>query len=154
MLQAAGVAGAMVGGWVSDRVGRRAVVLTGFLGASACLVALVLASGWVRVPVLLVLGFTLLAIQPVNMALAQEAAPQSRALANGVFLAMSFTIRTIAVVAFGVIADGLGLRWAFLIAAMVMVAGIPLALAVPSGAGWGALRHGLGDRAGVERDPE
>jgi FSR family fosmidomycin resistance protein-like MFS transporter len=131
LLEAAGVAGAMVGGWVSDRVGRRAVLLTGYLVAPACLAGFVLLTGWVRVPLLLVLGSTLLAIQPVNMALAQETAPQSRALANGVYLAMSVAIRTIAVVAFGVIADTLGLRWTFLIAAMVMAAGVPLVLAVP-----------------------
>jgi len=131
LLEAAGVAGAMVGGWMSDRVGRRAVLLGGYLAAPAALVGFVVVSGWVRVPLLLVLGFTLLAIQPVNMALAQEAAPQSRALANGVYLALSFAIRTAAVVAFGVMADAFGLRTAFLVSAAVMAAGLPLVLAVP-----------------------
>jgi FSR family fosmidomycin resistance protein-like MFS transporter len=131
LLEAAGIAGAMVGGWVSDRVGRRAVLLIGYSVAPVAVVGFVLAHGWIRVPLLLVIGSTLLAIQPVNMALAQEAAPQSRALANGVYLSLSFGIRIVAVVAFGAMADALGLRPAFLVGAVVMAAGLPLVLAVP-----------------------
>jgi FSR family fosmidomycin resistance protein-like MFS transporter len=131
LLEAAGVAGALTGGWVSDRIGRRAVMQIGYLTAPAMLVGLVLVSGWMRVPFLLLLGFTLLSIQPVNMALAQEAAPESRAFANGVYLAISFGVRTVAAVGFGLLADAVGLRPAMLASAVVMTAGAPLVLLLP-----------------------
>ena len=103
----------------------------GYLSAPVALVGLVLVSGWMRVPLLILLGFTLLSIQPVNMALAQEAAPDSRAFANGVYLAISFGVRTLAAIGFGLIADAVGLRPAMLIAAGVMAAGAPLVLLLP-----------------------
>jgi FSR family fosmidomycin resistance protein-like MFS transporter len=136
LLEAAGIGGAMVGGWVSDHIGRRPVLLASYLVAPVALVAFVLTDGWVRVPLLVVLGSTLLAIQPVNLALAQEAAPGSRALANGVYLAMSFAVRSVATVGFGALADAFGLDAAFIVAGVVMAAGLPLVLAVP--------RHGPG----------
>jgi FSR family fosmidomycin resistance protein-like MFS transporter len=131
VLEAAGVVGALTGGWVSDRIGRRAVMLGGYLSAPVMLVGFVLVGGWLRVPLLLLLGFTLLSIQPVTMALAQEAAPESRALSNGVYLAISFVVRSIAAVGFGAIADAVGLRPAMMIAAAVMALGVPLTVLLP-----------------------
>lgn len=131
VLEAAGVAGALSGGWVSDRVGRRAVLLSAFLAAPVMMIGFLLVEGWARLPLLLLLGFTLLSIQPVMMALAQEAAPESRAFANGVYLAISFGVRTVAAVGFGLIADTAGLSAAMLIAAAVMVAGAPVTLLLP-----------------------
>ena len=131
VLEAAGVAGALSGGWVSDRVGRRAVLLSAFLAAPVMMIGFLLVEGWARLPLLLLLGFTLLSIQPVMMALAQEAAPESRAFANGVYLAISFGVRTVAAIGFGLIADTAGLSAAMLIAAAVMVAGAPVTLLLP-----------------------
>jgi FSR family fosmidomycin resistance protein-like MFS transporter len=131
VLEVAGIGGALVGGWVSDRLGRRVVMVTAYATAPGLLIAFVMVSGWMRVPLLLLLGFALLAIQPVNMALAQEAAPESRALANGVYLSISFAGRSVAAVAFGVLADTYGLRTASVVAAVVMTAGVPLARLLP-----------------------
>ncbi len=131
LLQAAGVAGALVGGWVSDRIGRRAVMALGYGASPALLVAFVAAGGWVRAVLLILLGFCLLSIQPVSMALAQEAAPNSRALANGVYLSISFAVRSVAAVGFGVLADMFSLSTAFVVGAVVMAAGLPLVPLVP-----------------------
>lgn len=131
IVEVAGIAGALAGGWISDRVGRRRVLLAGHLSAPLCLMALLATDGWLRVPVLLGLGFTLLSIQPVNMALVQEQFPDTRAFANGVYLSVSFAIRSVAAVGFGVIADAAGLRTAFAIGAVAMLAAIPLVFLLP-----------------------
>jgi FSR family fosmidomycin resistance protein-like MFS transporter len=131
IVEAAGVAGALAGGWVSDRVGRRAMLLAGHLSAPPCLFALLVTDGWMRVPVLVALGVTLLSIQPVNMALVQEQFPHARAFANGVYLSMSFAIRSVAAVGFGVVADAYGLRITFAAAAVAMLAAIPLVFLLP-----------------------
>ena len=44
---------------MSDRLGRKTVLLGGHLGAPPLLLALVVVDGWMRLPVLIGLGFTL-----------------------------------------------------------------------------------------------
>jgi FSR family fosmidomycin resistance protein-like MFS transporter len=60
------------------------------------------------------------------MAVVQESFPQSRALANGIYLSMNFLIRSIAAIAYGAFGDTFGLTTAMYIAAAAMFAGLPL----------------------------
>lgn len=101
-------------------------MIFGQVVAPIALVAFLAVDGWVQVAILPVIGLSLLAIPPVLMALVQEQFPQSRALANGVFLSMNFAIRSIAAVAYGVIGDVLGLSTSMYVAAAAMFAGLPL----------------------------
>lgn len=134
VLQAAGVVGAFLGGSISDLLGRRAVLAIS-MAASPVLLALFLgAGGWAQFPLLLGLGFVLLATTPVVMALVQESYPENRALANGLYMAMNFVIRSVVVVAVGWVGDLYGLRQAFLMSAVLMLVGIPLLLLLPGGA--------------------
>lgn len=134
IVEAAGIAGALGGGWMSDHVGRRAVLVFGHIAAPTALLLFLATDGWVRVALLPVIGFTLLAIPPVLMALVQESFPETRALANGVFLSLNFAIRSIAAVTFGAVGDALGLSSAMLIAALTTFGGLPLI--------WWLFRHG------------
>ena len=51
--------------------------------------------------VLLLLGFTSLAPQPVLLALVQDEMPENRAFANGVYLMMTFLTRSLVLVLLG-----------------------------------------------------
>ena len=126
IVEAAGIAGAFAGGWISDHVGRRAVLIFGQVAAPIALLAFLAADGWVRVAMLPFIGFSLLAVPPVLMAVVQESFPQSRALANGVYLSMNFLIRSVAAIAYGAFGDTFGLTTAMYIAAAAMFAGLPL----------------------------
>jgi FSR family fosmidomycin resistance protein-like MFS transporter len=68
------------------------------------------------------------------MALVQEQFPESRALANGVYLSMNFAIRSIAAIAYGLVGDTLGLSTSMYIAAAAMFVGLPLIWMIPSSA--------------------
>lgn len=126
IMQAAGVVGALTGGSLSDYLGRRLVLVIMSLAApAAALLFLYTPQGWLRLAVLLLVGFTLLSTTPVFMALVQEKAPVGRALANGIFMALNFVITSIAVVIAGAIGDRLGLHTALLIGALLMLAGTP-----------------------------
>jgi FSR family fosmidomycin resistance protein-like MFS transporter len=131
IVEAAGVIGAFSGGWISDRVGRRAVLAFSHVAAPISLLLFLAADGWVRIALLPIVGLTLLAITPALMALVQEQFPDSRALANGVYLSINFAIRSIAAVAFGAVGDAFGLSTAMLIGAMAMFAGLPLIWMLP-----------------------
>jgi FSR family fosmidomycin resistance protein-like MFS transporter len=126
IVEAAGIAGAFAGGWVSDHVGRRAVLIFGHVTAPIALLLFLATDGSARIALLPVIGITLLAVPPVLMALVQEQVPESRALANGVYLSMNFAIRSTATIAFGAVGDIFGLETAMLIGAIAMFAGLPL----------------------------
>jgi FSR family fosmidomycin resistance protein-like MFS transporter len=126
IVEAAGIAGAFAGGWISDHVGRRVVMVLGQIVAPIALVAFLAADGWVRVAILPIIGFSLLSVPPVLMALVQERFPESRALANGLYLSMNFAIRSIAAIVYGVFGDAFGLSTSMYIAAAAMFVGLPL----------------------------
>jgi FSR family fosmidomycin resistance protein-like MFS transporter len=133
VLEAAGVAGALLGGSLSDRLGRRLVLLISLAATPVLMVAFMAVSGrgavlsisWTQFPLLLLLGFTALSTTPVVMAVVQESFPDNRALANGVYMALSFLIRSGAVVIVGAVGDAWGMRVAFLVSAAVPLLGIP-----------------------------
>jgi FSR family fosmidomycin resistance protein-like MFS transporter len=130
--QAAGVVGALTGGSLSDRLGRRSVILISLSLTPLLLCAFVLSSSWVRFPLLLALGLIGLSTNPVGMALVQESFPENRALAHGVYSGLGFTLRAGAVIVLGMIADMSSLRLAFLISAAIPVLGMPLVLRLPN----------------------
>ena len=131
LFEAAGVAGVLTAGSISDWFGRRKTLLTSLLGAPLFLFLFSLSGGWLRVAALLVVGFTLLSTTPVMLALVQENARQSPAAANGLFMMISFMARSAVVVVVGIIADRIGLNAAYLISAAMGLIGIPFVLKLP-----------------------
>ena len=132
VLELSGIVGALTGGSLSDRLGHRRVLLLATLTTPIFLYLFLNVRGWVLFPVLLLSGFTLLSTVPVVMALVQESFPENRALANGVYMLISFLVRSAAVVIVGVIGDLVGLRWAFAISGVLMWAGVPLIFLLPT----------------------
>ncbi len=113
LYEAAGVVGALTSGTLSDFLGRkRTIALVQGLAVLFLWAFVFLPGGW-RVLWLLPLGFTALAAQPVMLALVQDHAADARATANGVYLALSFVLRPLAVTAVGALGDQWGLTSAF-----------------------------------------
>jgi FSR family fosmidomycin resistance protein-like MFS transporter len=131
LFEAAGVAGVLTAGSISDWFGRRKTLLASLLGAPLFLFLFTLSGGWLRVAALLVVGFSLLSTTPVMLALVQENARHSPAAANGLFMMISFIARSAVVVVVGFIADRIGLNAAYLISAAMGLVGIPFVLMLP-----------------------
>jgi len=132
ILEAAGVVGAMLGGSISDRLGRRLVLFISLMTTPIFMFVFLTVSGWAQITILPLLGLTSLSITPVLMAIVQENFPENRALANGLYMALGFTIRSGAVVVMGALGDLFGLHRAFTASAVLMLLGIPLILLLPS----------------------
>ena len=131
MLEAAGGAGALTGGWLSDRLGRRRIVAAALILSPLSMVAFLNFAGAARVPILLLLGFSTLSVHPVLMALMQERFPENRALANGIYGGADLVINSVATLALGAIGDLWGLNAGFYISAAVMLLGLPLLYVLP-----------------------
>jgi len=131
LFEAAGVAGVLIAGSLSDYLGRRRMLLLSLVGAPLCLLAFVLSHDWLRLFALLGTGFTLLSTTPVMLALVQEHAKESPAAANGMFLMIAFIARSSVVVLVGLIADWVGLETTYLICAITGLAGIPFIFMLP-----------------------
>ena len=131
VLEIAGVAGALFGGSWSDRVGRRRILFLSLLITPLAMFVFLAVGGWARFPLLLLLGFTALSTTPVFMALVQESYPENRSLANGVYMALSFTVTSLAAVALGAFSDFFGMRQAFVLSAVVALLGLPVLAALP-----------------------
>ncbi len=131
ILEAAGVAGALAGGAVSDRIGRRLTLAVSLLATPVLLLLFLGATGPVQLVLLILLGLTGLSVTPVIMAIIHESYPGNRAFANGTYMLMSYGIRTVAVVSLGVIGDLSSLRFAYAVSAVVALAGVPLVFFLP-----------------------
>jgi FSR family fosmidomycin resistance protein-like MFS transporter len=131
ILEIAGVAGALAGGALSDRWGRRVILAMSLLTTPLLMFAFLAAEGWPRFPLLALLGFTSLSVTPVIMALVQESFPENRAMANGVYMSLNFVIRAGVVVVLGRLGDLFGMGTAFAASAVLTFFGLPLVLLLP-----------------------
>lgn len=131
ILELAGVAGVLVSGPLSDRLGRKPVLFSSFLLTPAFLFLFVHASSWMRIPLLMLLGFSSLAMTPVLMAWVQESFPQYRSLANGMYMAINFVLRSGIAIVLGWMGDTIGLQTTYVIASGVMLVGLPFILLLP-----------------------
>jgi FSR family fosmidomycin resistance protein-like MFS transporter len=131
ILEAAGVIGALVGGSLSDRLGRRRVISYALVITALFIPLFIFTSGVARTLLLPLLGFFSLSTTPVIMAIVQESYPENRAMANGLYMALSFIIRSVILVIFGAISDLAGLSNAYLLSAILLLLGLPLVRMFP-----------------------
>jgi len=131
VLEAAAVVGAMIGGSISDKVGRKVILLISMVATPILALMFLRTGGWIQVLLLPALGFFALSPTPVIMAWVQESYLENRALANGVYMAMSFLIRAVVVVILGRVGDLVGLRQGFLYSAIIMMLGVPVVFLMP-----------------------
>jgi FSR family fosmidomycin resistance protein-like MFS transporter len=127
ILEGAGVAGALLTGTLSDRLGRHRILLIVLAIAPLFLIAFLYAPGWLVFPLLIGLGLTVISPTPVLLALIQDHFPENRAMTNGIYLTINFLMRALAIWVVGALADQYGLGTAYLwsgIAAMLSVPGV------------------------------
>lgn len=131
ILQAAGVAGALLTGTLSDRLGRKRILLVLTSAAPLLLLAFVYGPAWLALPLLLALGFSAISPQPVILALVQDQFPENRALANGTYLAIAFLLQAAGIWVVGFLADKAGLTSAFVASGFAALVSIPAIFRLP-----------------------
>jgi FSR family fosmidomycin resistance protein-like MFS transporter len=131
VMEGAGVVGALASGTISDKVGRKPTLLVAFTFSALLMFVFLYAEGWLVIPVLMLLGLSSLSPQPVLLALVQDHVPDNRALANGIYLMLSFVVRSIVLILLGMAGDLWGLRTAFFISGAIALLAIPAIVVLP-----------------------
>jgi FSR family fosmidomycin resistance protein-like MFS transporter len=128
----AGVAGALTSGTLSDRIGRRFILLAAALSSAAVMLVFLNVQGWMQAVVLLILGFTNLSTTPVLLAIVQEHLPNNRAVGNGLYMSINFLMQFVTTLGVGLLGDRFGLQAAFFWSALLSLLAIPPILALPA----------------------
>src|SRR5208282_157879 len=123
------------GGYVSDRVGRRQIIVASLLLGALLFYGFLLTNGLISIILLALSGAALYASWSVIVVMASEAAPSNVGAVSGFMLGFYVGIGGIAALGFGALADSLGLVAAFeIIASFALIGGL-LALFLPKASG-------------------
>jgi FSR family fosmidomycin resistance protein-like MFS transporter len=133
IVEIAGVGGALLSGPLSDRLGRKPVLMAVTVLSSLLTLLFLQVDGWLIVPVLLALGFTAISAMPIVLAMVQDQLPNNRAMGNGLLMVISFLLQALAMFLVGLFGDLIGLRATFTWSALIGLLGIPAILFMPGG---------------------
>lgn len=125
-----GVAGDLVGGRLSDRFGRRDVILGSVASGLPLFYLFLLTDGWLSFLFLALAGAALVASIPVSVVFGQELVPEQRGLVSGVLMGLAWGVGSLLIGFVGYLGDLLGLEVALglltvlLVPATILAAGL------------------------------
>jgi FSR family fosmidomycin resistance protein-like MFS transporter len=131
LLLVSGASGGIVGGWLSDRFGRKAVIVFSAAAVAPLLLLFLCAEGVMQFVLIPPLGIFTHAVMGVRMAYAQELMPGSPALAAGIMQGGNWFISGATLAATGAIGDMWGLDFALGLLSVVAAIEVVISLALP-----------------------
>lgn len=126
-----GAIGVMIGGVLSDRYGRRAIIITGVSVSMVGLLGFLASPLWVGMIFLGILGFGLFMPMGVIVAFAQDFFPEHRGFATSVILGFGWSLASIFVLPISYVAEEVGLIQAFWVLPLFLVTSFFLVLRLP-----------------------
>ncbi len=129
----AGVVGTFVGGTLSDKFGRKTLIVGSMLISWPLLALFQFTTGLMTVVLVAAVGFTLIASFSPLLVLAQEIMPGYEAMAAGLTIGFSIGLGGIGVTVLGYIADHFGIPSVFTVISVLPAGTIGLAMLLPGG---------------------
>jgi FSR family fosmidomycin resistance protein-like MFS transporter len=127
----AGVAGQVMGGHISDRIGRKEFMIFGLAGAIPFFYLFFASSGIIAIIAILLFGFFLWSTFAVAVAMSHELLPQNIGLASGMMLGLAIGFGGLGVAVNGMIADHYSLAAALGTIPIPIVAAMLLLILLP-----------------------
>jgi MFS transporter, FSR family, fosmidomycin resistance protein len=131
MLLAGGV-GTLVAGPLADRIGRRPVLVASLAAMGPLVLVYVRVGGALGAAALALVGVAVIGTFGVSMVMSQEYLPGNIGLASGLTIGLAIGLGGVAAVGLGALADTLTLGSALYVCAAAPVAGLLLAVWLPS----------------------
>jgi FSR family fosmidomycin resistance protein-like MFS transporter len=127
----AGVAGQVMGGHISDRIGRKEFMIFGLAGAIPFFYLFFASTGLMAIIAILLFGFFLWSTFAVAVAMSHELLPQNIGLASGMMLGLAIGFGGLGVAVNGMIADQYSLAAALGTIPIPIVAAMLLMIVLP-----------------------
>lgn len=130
VLEAAGAAGTLLSGTLSDRIGRKTTLVVASVLSPVIFWFFIHSGPAFQLPLLLLLGFFLFAGGPVILAMVQDLKSERPAFMNGIYMTISFFFGSLAVLLVGFFGDKVGLFITYQYIALGSVFTIPFAVLI------------------------
>jgi MFS transporter, FSR family, fosmidomycin resistance protein len=124
ILQISGMIGAFLSGSLSDRFGRQRILIISFAVTPFLIFLFLQSTGFIKMLLLILLGFFAISVEPVTMAIVLAYCPNNRSFANGIYMALGFSLRSLSILLVGLLSDWIDLRFTFLLSAGLMLLGL------------------------------
>jgi FSR family fosmidomycin resistance protein-like MFS transporter len=132
ILQFAGAFGTFFCGSISDKIGRKATLLIISSASPVLVLMFLLVKGLYIIPLLVLIGFSIIGSTPVLLALVQDMKSDRPAFMNSIFMTISFLLTAVATMIVGLTADYIGLERTFWISAFIGFGSLPFILKLKS----------------------
>ena len=131
VLQLAAAAGTFLSGSISDKIGRRKMLIIVTALSPLLMILFINSSGVVSVVLLILMGLFLVGPESVNLAVIHNLDTKHLPFVNGVYMTINFFINSIMTLAVGGLSDWIGMDKTYLIAALLAFPSIIFAFLVP-----------------------
>jgi len=132
ILQGAGVAGTFFSGSLSDKIGRRSMMVIATVGAPVLFFFFLNTTGILQMVVLVLTGLFLFATGPLFLAIVNEYKTEHHNFVNAVFMTTTFLIGALMVMLVGFAGDWLGLELTYRIVGVMAFISVPFAFKIPA----------------------
>jgi len=131
ILQAAGVIGTMFAGTISDKIGRRSMMVIATSAAPILFFGFLYTTGVLQMVFLVLCGLFLFATGPVFLAIVNEYKTEHSNFVNAVFMTTTFLIGATMVLLVGMLGDIFSLETTYHIVGLFAFLAIPFSLRIP-----------------------
>ncbi len=128
LIQFSGAAGTFFSGAISDRMGRKFTLLLISVASPILMGLFLLFEGMFTIPLLILMGFSLVATTPVILAMLQELDSDRPAFINSIFMSISFLLGAFDTMIVGLLGDTIGLENTYRVSALLAVGAVPFIL--------------------------
>ena len=128
LLQFSGAIGTFFAGPISDKFGRKNILLITSIINPILMWIFISSNGSFMIPILIIMGFFLFASGPIILALVQDTDSDHPSFVNGIYMTLSFGVSSIMVLLIGFLGDRFGLILTYQICAVLSILSIPFIL--------------------------